>query len=186
MARCAAPWPEGDPLAHVQDGVALQTSILGVSTSTAVKRRTVYYRSSVPLGGVSIIWIWRFWKGSFAWFTDSDHWLQKSLALHNLQELYPDVDIAEEYAGGTDPSKESYTDEAFPVQWEAKQPLGVSLYLPGQFTSLYPVVKQSQGRIYFAGEHLSVHRSWVFGALDSARFAVAQLLGEDIQYLKPL
>ena len=128
----------------------------------------------------------------YDWITDSDHWLQKSstekikLALHNLQELYPDVDIAEEYAGGTDPSKESYADEAFPVQWEAKQPLGVSHYYPGQFTSLYPVVKQSQGRIYFAGEHLSVHRSWVFGALDSARFAVAQLLGEDIQYLKPL
>ena len=99
----------------------------------------------------------------YDWFTDSDHWLQKSstdkikLALHNLQELYPDVDIVEEYAGGTDPSKELYTDEAFPVQWEAKQPLGVSLYLPGQFTSLYPVVKQSQGRVYFAISVFTAH-----------------------------
>ena len=127
----------------------------------------------------------------YSWMTDSNHWLTKSLpdkiitALHNLQELYPDVDIAEEYAGGTDPSKQSYTDEAFPVEWAAKQVLGVSLYYPGQFTSLYPVMKQSQGNIYFAGEHLSIHRAWIAGALDSAKFTVGQLLGKDIQYLKP-
>jgi hypothetical protein len=43
---------------------------------------------------------------------------------------------------------------------------------------LFNVARQPEGNIYFAGEHLSVHHTWIVGALDSALLACQQLLGD--------
>ncbi len=40
-------------------------------------------------------------------------------------------------------------------------------YLPGQMVTLYPAGTQPEGRIYFAGEHLSSWPGWMQGALAS-------------------
>ena len=112
----------------------------------------------------------------YNWRADSSHWISKSkvekinLALHNLQELYPEVDVYSEYAGSE--SDEAFIEEAVSVEW----PSGDTVYYAGQFSSLYPTLKQAQGNIYFAGEHLSVYQRWMVGALDSAKDTVHKLL----------
>ena len=40
-------------------------------------------------------------------------------------------------------------------------------YLPGQMVTLYPAGTQPEGRIHFAGEHLSSWPGWMQGALAS-------------------
>ena len=37
------------------------------------------------------------------------------------------------------------------------------------------------GRIYFAGEHLSIHRTWIQGALESAHVAVHEMISSAIE-----
>ena len=76
----------------------------------------------------------------YCWRADSSHWLSKSkvekikLALHDMQELYPEVDVCNEYAGSE--SEEVFTKEAVPVEW----PSGDTVYYAGQFASLYPIL----------------------------------------------
>ena len=116
----------------------------------------------------------------YSWMTDSNHWLPKTkvekikMALQNLQQIYPEVDIDKEYAGSE--SEEAFLKEAFPVEWAVRWPLGDATFYAGQFSSLYPIMKLPQGNIYFAGEHLSVYHTWIVGALDSAHYTVQKLL----------
>ena len=124
----------------------------------------------------------------YSWMTDARQWLpitnleKVNLALGNLQELYPEVNIYEEYAGGSS-GDENYLKEAFPVDWGMEWPLGNATFYPSQFSHLYPIMKQPQGQIYFAGEHLSVYHTWIVGALDSAKDTVCQVLGYNVGYL---
>jgi monoamine oxidase len=53
----------------------------------------------------------------------------------------------------------------------SRQPEVDAMFFPGQFSMLFNVARQPERQMYFAGEHLSVHHTWVVGALDSALFA---------------
>lgn len=113
--------------------------------------------------------------------TDASHWLSRSkkekvkLALLNLKELYPEVDIDEEYAGGS-PDDASYLDEAFVMEW----PLGNAAFHPGQFATfkLNSAFPTDQGNIVFAGEHLQTYHSWIVGAVLSAKAAAKLVVGK--------
>ena len=94
------------------------------------------------------------------------------LALQNLQVLYPEVNIAQEYAGGDNSSDNKFVEEAFIKDW----PVGATFYHPGEYLSLYQNNVCPEGNIYFAGVHLSPHFVWIVGALDSAKRAVQQLV----------
>ncbi|KAF3769361.1 FAD/NAD(P)-binding domain-containing protein [Cryphonectria parasitica EP155] len=67
--------------------------------------------------------------------------------------------------------------EAFDVHWPSEVGGGNTMYLPGQFTRFHDVMKQPEGNIYFAGEHISRHHTWVAGGIESAHQTVEQLLG---------
>ena len=114
-------------------------------------------------------------KGAYCWKNDSDHWclLSKAekvkLALRDLQLLYPEVDIAKEYAGGK-PTDEGYLEEAFSADWQ-----DLFCYAPGQYLSFFPAMAKPQGDIYFAGAHLSSSFWWLQSALESSRRTVQQL-----------
>jgi monoamine oxidase len=110
----------------------------------------------------------------YSWMSDAYNWLPQSqeervrLALRDLQTLYQDtVDIEAEFI-------ESY-DVAWPSEWAT----GDAMFFPGQFRQLFNNARQPEQHIYFAGEHLSVHHTWIVGALDSALLACQQLLGDD-------
>lgn len=68
------------------------------------------------------------------------------LALQNLQVLYPEVNIEQEYAGGNE-QDENFLSETFIQDWS----IGAVVYHPEQFVSLYPKLVSPQGNIYFAG-----------------------------------
>lgn len=89
------------------------------------------------------------------------------LVLHDLQRFYADVNV-DIYGQFID---------AFDVCWSHESVTGDAMFLPGQFTRFYEVSKRPEGNIYFAGEHLSRHHTWIAGALDSALQTTAEILG---------
>lgn len=108
----------------------------------------------------------------YTWMTDAVGWLPQEhdervrLALRDLQTVYGDtVDIRSEFL------------EAFDVSWTAKESTGDAMFFPGQFKNLFNIARRPEGNVYFAGEHLSVHHTWIAGAMDSALLACQQMLG---------
>ena len=52
-----------------------------------------------------------------------------------------------------------------------------AVYLPGQLSTLYPVATRPEGRVHFAGEHLSSWPGWMQGALASGLRAAREVSG---------
>ena len=90
-----------------------------------------------------------------------------SLALHDLQCFFgdEDIDISEQFI------------EAFDIIWSCEYATGDAMFLPGQFTRYYQILKRPEGNIYFAGEHLSRHHTWIAGAIESAMETTKEMLG---------
>ncbi|HEY1016482.1 MAG TPA: NAD(P)/FAD-dependent oxidoreductase [Herpetosiphonaceae bacterium] len=118
----------------------------------------------------------------YSWMSDAQAWLPQSadervrIALRDLQTLYAPagVDVGAEFI------------EACAVAWPNEWSTGDAKFLPGQFRSLFHAAREPEGNVYFAGEHLSVHHTWIVGALDSALHAVRQLTGlPELATLRP-
>ncbi len=143
-------------------------SIGGQSTTDLPIRWVVYPDYGVGEGGKGVLHVYN-------WAGDSMQWrlLPKKekirTALYNLQVLYPEVDVAAEYAGG-EPDGSEYLKEAFDMNW-----WGLTFYNPEQFQALHASMIRSQGNIYFAGAHLASSLAWIMSALESAKRAVRQL-----------
>jgi Flavin containing amine oxidoreductase len=52
------------------------------------------------------------------------------------------------------------------------------MFLPSQFKSRFEATRQPEGNIFFAGEHLSHHHTWIAGACQSTHKAVCDMIGE--------
>ena len=125
---------------------------------------------------------------TYNWESDSQQWRLLSteekikLALRDLQLLYPEVNIADEYAGG-EPTEKNFLNEAFSMDW-----WGMTFYNPGEFLSFYPSMATPQGNLYFAGAHLGSSLGWILSALESSKRAVQQLAMKygvvDVEYIK--
>ena len=68
--------------------------------------------------------------------------------------------------------------------WSESTATGTTMFLPGQFHTTFNEAREHEGNIYFAGEHLSYHHSWISGAAYSAMKVVRDMLGK--QGLSPL
>lgn len=118
---------------------------------------------------------------TYCWSTDALGILpakdeqRKECALRDLEVLYPDVNIREQFTG-------KYKS----VHWSAEWSTGVTDFLPGQFSHLLPNLRKHEGNIFFAGEHISVRHGWIAGALDSAGYACKQMFPDiHFEVLKP-
>jgi monoamine oxidase len=107
----------------------------------------------------------------YSWMTDAVGWLPQQpeervrLAIRDLQKVYGDsVDIKSQFI------------EFFDVNWTQEDSTGDAMFFPGQFRNLFNVARTPEGNVFFAGEHLSVHHTWIVGAIDSAIHACGQLL----------
>jgi monoamine oxidase len=117
----------------------------------------------------------------YSWMTDAVGWLPQPenerirLAKRDLQTVYQDqVNIDDLFIN------------AFEVNWTAQPSTGDAMFFPGQFKNLFNVAREPEGNVYFAGEHLSVHHTWIVGAIDSALLACQQMLGApELDYLRP-
>ena len=67
--------------------------------------------------------------------------------------------------------------ESSDAVWSARNSTGDAKFLPGQFLSRFEAARRPEGNIYFAGEHLSRHHTWISGALESAWETVSSIMG---------
>ncbi|KAI1171031.1 hypothetical protein F4777DRAFT_594441 [Nemania sp. FL0916] len=110
----------------------------------------------------------------YSWMSDASKWAGMArserikICLHDLSRFYadePEIDIYEQYI------------EAFDILWSSEYAGGDAMFLPGQFSRFFDVARKPEGRIHFAGEHLSRHHTWIAGAVDSALHATGEILG---------
>ena len=90
------------------------------------------------------------------------------IVLRDLQTLYSEVNIKEEYARGTDYSSEAFLKESFVMDWSSQWCMGSKGPNLEHFIAGYPVLAQNQGNVYFAGDHLSTTPLFISGALESS------------------
>lgn len=154
----------------------LPRAILGGQSTTDLRFRWIVYPSNnIGSGGSGVLLL-------YSWMTDALRWMSRSrktriqIALYDLDRYFraitdqagiAPIDISAEYL------------EAFDVHWSEDISCGDSLYLPGQFSRHFESARKNEGSVYFAGEHLSRHHTWIAGAIDSAAHAVRNLLHYD-------
>jgi monoamine oxidase len=136
----------------------------GQSTSDLPSRWCVYPSYGIGDNGQGVLLL-------YSWMNDGYNWLPENeaererIALRDLQKLYPNVQIQNQFI------------ESFAVAWPNKWATGDAMFFPGQFRTLFNTARAPEGNVFFAGEHLSVHHTWIVGALDSAFYAVQQICG---------
>lgn len=67
--------------------------------------------------------------------------------------------------------------EASDACWPSESSFSNTMYLPGQFSRFYEAMRQPEGNVYFAGEHISIHHTWIAGSIGTAADAVKCMLG---------
>ena len=165
----------------------------GQSTTDLPIRWVVYPSNGIGSDGPGVLIV-------FAWMTDATTWLpltpteRRSLAMFCLADMYNDkvdpqtkkkINVYDLLIGTAD------------AVWSTNSSTGVSNFLPGQFLARFEPARQPEGgysdqanpprlprhpkpenTIFFAGEHLSRHNMWIAGALQSAHYAVCQMIGK--------
>ncbi|KAL0960189.1 hypothetical protein HGRIS_011823 [Hohenbuehelia grisea] len=112
--------------------------------------------------------------------TDAVTWLpltpveRRSLALHNLGQVYNER-IKARY--GDKVTVGDLLIETFDAVWSASTATGDAMFLPGQWIDRFDACREpeSNNRIFFAGEHVSYHHTWISGAAHSAHYTACQM-----------
>jgi len=123
----------------------------GQSTTDLRFRWIVYPSNDMGSNGSGVLLL-------YSWMSDAAKWSglpqaeRIKICLHDLSKYYaddPGIDIYEQYI------------ETFDIMWTAESCGGDAMFLPGQFSRFFEVAKKREGQIFFAGEHLSKHHTWV-------------------------
>ena len=153
----------------------------GQSTTDLPIRWIVYPSNGIGDDGPGVLLV-------YSWMTDADAWLpltseeRRNLALANLAEIYNGlVDMKD----GSEINVYDLILATSDAVWSARNSTGDAMFLPGQFLSRFEAARQPEGNVFFAGEHLSHHHTWIAGALESAWETVADIVGPTAQ-LGPL
>ncbi len=145
----------------------------GQSTTDLPIRWIVYPSNGIGDDGPGVLLV-------YSWMTDADLWApltpdeRRDLALANLAEVY----------NGQIDTKDGSVINVYDLimatsdaVWSARNCTGDAKFLPGQFLTRFEAARQPEGNIYFAGEHLSRHHTWIAGALESAWETVSNIIG---------
>jgi monoamine oxidase len=129
--------------------------IRGGGTLTDQAIRNLYYPEHGQETGRGVI------LASYTWGQDAMRWgaidpeERIRQAVENVAEIHPQ--ILDEFEVG---ASYAWHDDEFAA--------GVgALFDPGQETLLRDIISQPEGRYYFAGEHTSIYRRWIQGAVES-------------------
>jgi monoamine oxidase len=129
--------------------------IRGGGTLTDLAVRNIYYPEHGQETGRGVI------LASYTWGQDAMRWgaidpeERIRQAIENVAEIHPQ--ILETFEVG---ASYAWHDDEFAG--------GVgALFDPGQETLLQGVISQPEGRFFFAGEHASIYRRWIQGAVES-------------------
>ncbi|KAI1129217.1 hypothetical protein F5Y10DRAFT_291301 [Nemania abortiva] len=142
----------------------------GQSTTDLPIRWIVYPSNAIGDDGPGVLLI-------YAWMTDASNWLpltpieRRNLALECIARMYQ---------GQSDGNKEinvyDLLIETSDAVWSQSTATGDAMFLPGQFQVRFDVARKPEGNIFFAGEHLSYHHTWISGAAESALQVVRDML----------
>lgn len=145
----------------------------GQSTTDLPIRWIVYPSNGIGDDGPGVLLV-------YSWMADADAWSpltpeeRRNLALANLAEIYNGkIDTKD----GSEINVYNLIIATSDAVWSARNSTGDAKFLPGQFLSRFEAARQPEGNIYFAGEHLSRHHTWVAGALESALETVSSIIG---------
>jgi monoamine oxidase len=140
--------------------------IHGGATVTDLAIRNVFYPQHGQETGRGVV------LASYTWSEDAQRWGSLSgddridQALENLTAIHPQA-VSEFEAGA---SKMWHDDEFAGGAF--------ALFDPGQQTLLHDAIVEPEGRVFFAGEHTSLHHAWIQGAIESGLRAAQQLHAE--------
>ncbi len=129
--------------------------IFGGGTITDLPVRNIYYPDHSRETGRGVM------LASYTWSEDAQRWGSLSpadriaQALEDVAQIHPQVN--EEFEVG---ASHMWHDDEFAGG-------AFALFDPGQQTRLYQEILCPEGRIYFAGEHTSLHHAWIQGAIES-------------------
>jgi monoamine oxidase len=129
--------------------------IFGGGTITDLPVRNVYYPDHGRETGRGIM------LASYTWSEDAQRWGSLAhpdriaKALEDVAQIHPQV--VQEFEVG---ASHMWHDDEFAGG-------AFALFDPGQQTLLYQEIIAPEGRIYFAGEHTSLHHAWIQGAIES-------------------
>ena len=137
----------------------------GQSTTDLPSRWIIYPDYGAGDQGKGVLHTY-FWSGDAQQYRLLSKEEKVKVALRDLQLLYPEVDVYEEYAGG----KSVPTNERGIFYG-----MGHDFLLSRTILVLFPSMVKPQGNIYFAGCHLSSSLGWIQSALESSRRTVQQL-----------
>ena len=145
----------------------------GQSTTDLPIRWIVYPSNGIGDDGPGVLLV-------YSWMTDADAWVpltpeeRRDLALANLAEVYNgQIDTKD----GSVVNVYDLVMATSDAVWSARNCTGDAKFLPGQFLSRFEAARQPEGNIYFAGEHLSRHHTWIAGALESAWETISNIIG---------
>ncbi|CAG8689181.1 hypothetical protein GLOIN_2v1834010 [Rhizophagus irregularis DAOM 181602=DAOM 197198] len=152
--------------------------IVGGNSSTDLPIRKVIYPSYYvgdPIDKEAIL------LGSYTWANDAAKYAPYSqeknvnLCLEKLQILHPEVNLKkDEWVHDNDPCHGNSS-----IYWP-NEPTAAGAYAyfgPNQYKELlYPMLKESNSNIHWAGEHTDIHHAWIIGALNSAVRVVKEVL----------
>jgi monoamine oxidase len=129
--------------------------IYGGGTVTDLAIRNLFYTDYGKETGRGIL------LASYTWSEDAQRWgslpphERIEQAVENVSEIHPQ--ILDEFEAGAS------------HMWHDDQFAGgaFALFDPGQQTLLHDEIVKPEGRIHFAGEHVSLYHAWIQGAFES-------------------
>ena len=129
--------------------------IFGGGSVTDLPIRNLYYPDHGRETGRGVM------LASYTWAQDAERWGSLSehkrieQALEDVAQIHPQ--IVEAFEGGVSHfwHNDEFAGGAF------------ALFLPGQLRRLHAHINTPEGRIYFAGEHVSRYHAWIEGAIES-------------------
>lgn len=68
--------------------------------------------------------------------------------------------------------------EYFDARWPSEHTFSNTMYYRGQYTRFHEAMAEPEGHAYFAGEHISIHHTWIAGSVESAHEAVKKILAD--------
>ncbi len=153
---------------HTRFWEQIDEPCFGGQTQTDLRVRWIVYPSNdLRSKGSGCLIVYNGMTDALRW-----SWMQREerlkLVLEDLDRFFSKqgVNIYEQYI------------DAFDVNWPSEVGGGNTMYLAGQFTRFHEAMKKPEGNVYFAGEHMSRHHTWVAGAVETAHQAVQQMLGD--------
>lgn len=148
-------------------------SLGGQSTTDLPIRWIVYPSYGIETTGPGVLLLYS-WKSDASLWSSVPFSERVKCALQNLAEVYKDenVDVYDEFIAAND------------MPWAEYNPTGDCMFLPGQFTEYFDIAQRCEDNIYFAGEHLSRHHTWITGAIDSGRYTADAVL-RDLRPAEP-